>query len=619
MSKVFRFISSSWQEIPSHPYSGSVWAYEIAKEVSKYPELVEPRLYAQAHAYARMGGTYEGLGYSSQQAAEYLYKSGKKLSGWSREVIFESLHRFEPGPEEARLLEPFEQATKFGGREWVKRWNKAALLNKYTKAVEHSQSIESLAIQAVKANVGHEWAKRVVAKRPGLAPAIESAMKVAQNVAPARGFAPLLKETMASAWRNRFPLSVGLGITGLYVLQAGQWFSGKDDAWNSIEGMPHGGQAEEMRKMLTDFGSGWIGNLFRRVFKQNRLIKQKLQKEFYISASELPYLSHVQIGKRLGTTGPVTIAARVPAIQESFYISATELPYLSRGEINQRLRIISPIERIDNTLSEKVTYSGPMPKPNTIEGLSHGPISKKGNTDAGFGSPWRGLIKIPKILQGPARRAGMAAFSGTPEQALHMIGGQMKKEIPSLMQRGPRAIAAIEKQKTALNQLMGEMKRSPFQDTVLVNPLAMKQQAKALGVEPGLYLRGTLMHERFHQMITQNNMRDWIANAKMKVPRGFRKPLEKAYKQQGKTLDKATLKEEYLAYSLTEKYTGRLNPKLFNEADRIHEQIALELQQRKLAKTTRWHDYHQRSVRRASMNSLRPGKRHRQQAGRIVQ
>ena len=36
-------------------------------------------------------------------------------------------------------------------------------------------------------------------------------------------------------------------------------FSGKDDAWNSIEGLKHGGMAEGVRKGLTDFGSGYIG------------------------------------------------------------------------------------------------------------------------------------------------------------------------------------------------------------------------------------------------------------------------------------------------------------------------------------------------------------------------
>ena len=34
-------------------------------------------------------------------------------------------------------------------------------------------------------------------------------------------------------------------------------FSGKDDAYNIIEGLLHGGAAQTMRKSMTDFGSGW--------------------------------------------------------------------------------------------------------------------------------------------------------------------------------------------------------------------------------------------------------------------------------------------------------------------------------------------------------------------------
>jgi hypothetical protein len=38
-----------------------------------------------------------------------------------------------------------------------------------------------------------------------------------------------------------------------------QTFSAKDDAWNTIEGLRHGGAAEDVRKTLTEFGSGYTG------------------------------------------------------------------------------------------------------------------------------------------------------------------------------------------------------------------------------------------------------------------------------------------------------------------------------------------------------------------------
>jgi hypothetical protein len=39
----------------------------------------------------------------------------------------------------------------------------------------------------------------------------------------------------------------------------GQTFSGRDDEYNKIRGLPHGGWAQHQRRMLTEFGSGWTG------------------------------------------------------------------------------------------------------------------------------------------------------------------------------------------------------------------------------------------------------------------------------------------------------------------------------------------------------------------------
>ena len=41
----------------------------------------------------------------------------------------------------------------------------------------------------------------------------------------------------------------------------GRFFSGSDDAYNTIEGLPHGGLGQQMRRGMTEFGSGYIGKL----------------------------------------------------------------------------------------------------------------------------------------------------------------------------------------------------------------------------------------------------------------------------------------------------------------------------------------------------------------------
>lgn len=51
---------------------------------------------------------------------------------------------------------------------------------------------------------------------------------------------------------------VGLGVAGILQLEPLR-FSGKDDAYNILEGLPHGGMASQLRKQNTDFGSGYQG------------------------------------------------------------------------------------------------------------------------------------------------------------------------------------------------------------------------------------------------------------------------------------------------------------------------------------------------------------------------
>ncbi len=53
-------------------------------------------------------------------------------------------------------------------------------------------------------------------------------------------------------------LSAVTAATGLAWL-AYNGFSAKDDVYNNIEGLPHGGQGQEMRRAITSFGSGWQG------------------------------------------------------------------------------------------------------------------------------------------------------------------------------------------------------------------------------------------------------------------------------------------------------------------------------------------------------------------------
>jgi serine/threonine protein kinase len=62
--------------------------------------------------------------------------------------------------------------------------------------------------------------------------------------------------SLLSAKKNTVPSNLGLQRDQEYILN-GNRFSGKDDEYNTIEGLRHGGLAQQKRKQLTDFGSGF--------------------------------------------------------------------------------------------------------------------------------------------------------------------------------------------------------------------------------------------------------------------------------------------------------------------------------------------------------------------------
>lgn len=245
------------------------WAYHIAKQAAQYPELVDPKLYAQAEKYARAGlGKEIGDIVSPTRAAELLYAENWKFRGWSREAIFESLYGYQAKyPEHLQFLPTIQKAQAVGlettGPKFVERWNKAALLRRLQQqAVKGPYEPVPLPI------FYQELAQR--AKTFGLRKELASRMgaELPQGLREALFPPTLFQKTWASAKALReaptgWKIGVGaaVGILGLYALQPGSWFSGKDDDYNTIEGLGHSGIAHRMRRQMTDFGSGWRGIL----------------------------------------------------------------------------------------------------------------------------------------------------------------------------------------------------------------------------------------------------------------------------------------------------------------------------------------------------------------------
>lgn len=104
-------------------------------------------------------------------------------------------------------------------------------------------------------------------------------------------------------FREYLGTSIGkkeIGLTSLGIIggaTAAIWgvnkFSGKDDAYNTIEGLRHGGEAAKLRKKMTDFGSGY--DRVRALAK----MAGKTFEEFIESAGFKKALSEAKVVKRL--------------------------------------------------------------------------------------------------------------------------------------------------------------------------------------------------------------------------------------------------------------------------------------------------------------------------------
>lgn len=60
-------------------------------------------------------------------------------------------------------------------------------------------------------------------------------------------------------WQTKTARRAGIAALSIAGIAALSRFSGRDDSYNGIEGLPHGGFAQQGRLQLTEFGSGWKG------------------------------------------------------------------------------------------------------------------------------------------------------------------------------------------------------------------------------------------------------------------------------------------------------------------------------------------------------------------------
>jgi hypothetical protein len=135
--------------------------------------------------------------------------------------------------------------------------------------------------------------------------------------------------------------SLAAGVGGSIAAHAimGLSFSGKDDYWNSIEGLFHGGMAETQRKTLTEFGSGWDSaramarSIYKGMDEQAAFDKFRRSDLFRSSISKALQGE----GKLLGSGLTADAYAYTASIKHGIEGVSEELPFVVKKTTNERI------------------------------------------------------------------------------------------------------------------------------------------------------------------------------------------------------------------------------------------------------------------------------------------
>lgn len=282
---------------------GAEWAWKIARGLAGTTgqQLVEegvihPTLREQAIGFVKKGSEYAskyGLT-THEEIAESLSRHNRWFSGWKQELVYEvitgePLKEAHASEADVRALRQILNTSQEVDEQFLRRWGPLALRNKlvgqakfvhpelaertparFQSIMEEAQrwgmkadveaelkkmaSLSGVDYSEIMAGRGIRLRERVV--REGIADKL--------SIAGAGELAGVVEDILPFMKKHGGKLAVA-GILGAgLLLQPGQWFSGKDDEYNVLEGLKHGGEAQRMRRAMTDFGSGWIRKALSR-------------------------------------------------------------------------------------------------------------------------------------------------------------------------------------------------------------------------------------------------------------------------------------------------------------------------------------------------------------------
>lgn len=359
---------------------GTEYSVRLAQGLEKYPTLIDEHLYGQITGYTKQIDRYlaDKPDAGIPEIARHMGSSGYKFSGWKQEMIHGlsfpgkkyAAHQSEADigavRELARAAPDFQVTPEF-----ATAWNREALKNTLvsglTRGARGDKAYKDAVSRADRFGIRdyfQESLKQEVTSRGGDMSAVLAGKGLGrEGFSIVRGSrlasaAEALKTVFSSGQRgilggapgalgsvgekldlasnfvgnHKYKFGFAAAALGLYASKPLSLFNAKDDNYNTVEGLKHGGVAQNKRKKLTPFGSGWdpVRNLLQAGEHLEGLMASKEFKEALSKGISVGSLGKGGFGeafhmktsfrgqdlsfvRKLGRIGPNEVAAQTAA------------------------------------------------------------------------------------------------------------------------------------------------------------------------------------------------------------------------------------------------------------------------------------------------------------------
>jgi len=311
---------------------GAEYAYKTATEVSKDKlGIVNPELAAGAKKYHQIGMHLRDWGPKGASESARLAAKRFRMAGWKQELMYEvftgsKLEGAHLSDIDIQASSVLSKSQAKWNREKLLAWNRGAMINKLTasamapqkageparwsrvlnmaqeeqermagllqrseawttqerKIIESYSTLSDDLIKNVQKQAGERGVSFADVTAGNLGPEKMSKIggftRTAEGVvssggAKARVSSRVAKMSQLLGTRGKIAVGVGAGVAALWMLEP---LSSRPSDQNTIEGMPHGGIAEYLRKEITDFSSPYKGGAVSMSLVSGQVADQKI-------------------------------------------------------------------------------------------------------------------------------------------------------------------------------------------------------------------------------------------------------------------------------------------------------------------------------------------------------